>query len=385
MSESKKIALIIPRISGGGAERAVQTIGSYYNGKGHTVYYFLLENSCLSAYRVVGKVVHLSIDMSQLDIWNIIYSAQVLKDAKRKHGIDIAISFMEEANFLNSISKGREKTILSVRTPLSFRNDLKGLLYDRRWIRLLYNRSDRIVTVSRFVGIDLIRKYGIRKSKVCVVPNPALMQGEAGEFERWAYGEKAIVCVGRMEPVKQQDRLIRAFSYVRDNCPEARLIIVGDGKLRRYLERICREHNLDESVTFVGFSNNPGAYVKNARVFVLTSQAEGFPNAMVEAMAFGVPIVTTDSPGGCGEIVGKKSNSTHIQMCQYGILTPHIRGRVEINAPLVEEEIQLGKALLMIINNDDMYKEYSNRSKQRAEYYSIDNVMGKWNLVLGLK
>ena len=378
------IALIIPGFAGGGAERAVQTIGGYYYGKGYRVLYFLLDNSRRCAYEIKGQVVRLGIDLNGRGINPYIRAARIMRRAKKQYEIDIAISFMEESNFLNVLSRGKEKTILSVRTTLSARSDLTGTIYNAKWIGFFYNQANSVVSVSKYVKNDLIKNYGIRERKICVISNPALVHDGIGENAKWEYGDNVIICVGRLEPIKQQDRIIRAFSYVKSCCPKAKLLLLGDGKLKNYLEKICVEFGVKDEVFIKGFTSAPGYYLRNSRVFVMTSKSEGFPNAMVEAMACGVPVVSTDSPGGCGEIVGRELGSDEIQYCKYGILTPHMSGRVKIKEPLKREEILLGKAIISVLEDDRIYREYSKRSMKRAEHYAMQNVMNKWDKVLGI-
>ncbi|MBP3802722.1 MAG: glycosyltransferase [Oribacterium sp.] len=377
----KKIAIIIHSICGGGAERTAQTIGNYYLDKGLDVYYFLLSKTNRMAYAIRGRIVKLDIT-DCCESWSeLVHLAMILRKAKKEYGIDVSLSFMEEANFLNVMSRVHDKIVVSVHTTLSKRYDLQGFYYDKSNIRRAYRRADYIVAVSEYVKDDLISNYHIKEKKIKVIPNPAMSHSQKVD-EEWRYGEKAIITVGRLEPVKQHDRLIRTFSYVKDRCPESNLVIVGEGRLKRYLEKVCRDYKVEESVYFVGFTNAPEFYEKNARVFVMTSYVEGFPNAIVEAMMQGTPVITTDSPGGCGEIVGKEKSLNIIQYCEYGILTPYIEGRIKKHEFFTLEEKLLGEAIVSVLENEEIYKHYTYKSRLRAEQYSLSNIMNDWNVVL---
>ncbi len=382
MKREKNVAIILPSLFGGGAERTAQTIGDYYFDLGYKVFYFLFENTRKKAYEVKGEIVHMGLPLSYSGFDSVLLAASTVRKFKRKYEIEVAISFMEEANFLNILSKGKERVIASVHTTLSSRDELRGIFYNPRLIKLVYNFSDYVVAVSNYVGMDLIKNYGIRQNKIIVIPNPALKREDASETAEWKWGSKAILSVGRLDAVKQQDHIIRAFSCVKKQCDDAQLVFVGEGKLRKYLERVSKEYKVESSVHFVGFSDSLGFFYRNAKAFVMASKAEGFPNAMVEAMAYGVPVVTTDSPGGCGEIVGKEESCDDIQMCQYGILVPYLRGRIVLGDSPSKEDEQLGRALLLAINDENVYEDLSEKSKYRAEHYSLDKIMNRWAKLL---
>lgn len=384
------IAILIPTLGMGGAERAAISIGGYYHDRGDNVYYFLFANCGQIFFPVKGKIVKTHVFFpfsSQNDSENtreMLFAAKTYKKLKEKYQIDAAISFMEACNYINICSKGKEKVIVSVRTVLSERKEYSGILYDKRWLRRLYRRADQVIAVSEYVKNDLIENYRIPDKKIIAIPNVSVRH-ESLQTPRisWEYGDKAVVCVGRLDPVKQHDRIIRAFSYVYEKQPEAKLIIVGDGKQKSYLAAVCREMGLEKGVVFAGAVTDVGYYLQHARVFVMASRVEGFPNAMVEAMAYGVPVVTTDSHGGCGEIVGKDKSADKILYCEYGILTPRMEGQVANRKQLLKEEELLGMGMLKLLEDNALYWEYSEKAKKRAEDYSEEKIMALWDVVAG--
>lgn len=380
------IAILVPTLTVGGAERAAAFIGSYYYDQGHQVYYFLLGNCGHPAFPVKGKIVRthvfafLSENSNAANIRELLLAAREMKKCKKKYHIDIAISFMEMCNFLNVCSKIREKVFVSVRTVLSERTECSGFLYDKRWIKMIYQRADKIIAVSRYVKRDLAENYKISNGKIVAIPNVSVRhEAVHGDEISWQYGEKAIICVGRLDPVKQQERIIRAFSLVHKKRPCARLILIGEGRQKNYLESVCAGMGLDESVIFAGVSTDVGFFFQHAKLFVLASRVEGFPNVIVEAMAHGVPIVTTDSPGGCGEIVGKKKESSEIQYCEYGVMTPHIEGKAPEQTGLVREEELLGMAMLRFLEDEELCVQYAAKAKKRAKDFSEEKIMALWN------
>lgn len=381
------IAILIPTLGMGGAERAAAFVGSHYHDRGHKVYYFLFANCGQLFFPAKGEIVktHVFFPFSEKryseNIREMLFAAKTFRKLKAQYKIDVAISFMEACNFVNVCSKGKEKVFVSVRTVLSERTECSGFLYDKRWIRKLYRRADRVIAVSNYVKKDLIEKYKISDKKVVVIPNVSICHKSLHAHIPWAHGDKAVICVGRFDPIKQQERIIRAFSYVYEKRPEARLIMIGDGKQKSYLIAACQKMGLEKGVFFAGAATDVGYYLKHARAFVMASKVEGFPNAMVEAMAYGVPVITTDSAGGCGEIVGKVITSDEIQYCKYGILTPHITGKAPVQEQLLREEELLGMGMLKLLEDNTLYQKYSDRAKKRSKDYSEEKVMALWDAI----
>lgn len=385
------IAILIPTLTTGGAERAAVTVGKHFYENGHNVYYFLFSNSGKCFYDVRGTVVktHITYPFSQGEyidnIRELFFASKTLRKLKKRYHIDASISFMEAWNMVNVCSRCKDRVVISVRTVLSKRSECAGFLYDKKVIKSLYNRADCIVGVSEGVKADLISEYGINKRKVVAIPNPSIRHEDTGANENaWRYGKNTVLCIGRLDPVKQFHHVIRAFRYVVERLPEARLVIVGNGRQMSYLKSESKRCGVEQYVTFEGAQNNIGYYLKNARCFVMTSKVEGFPNAMVEAMAFGIPVISTDSPGGCGEIIGKMSEEVidGLKYCKYGVLTPYINSLIDDEEITSDKEKILADAMYIVLKDDGLNKQISDKSKERAMYYSEKNIMEKWNGVV---
>lgn len=387
------IAILIPTLAGGGAERMAQVLGDHYVDKGYGVYYFLADVGLKADYKVKGKIIQTGIKGCMFGYPNkmqiisrLFWNSLEMRRLKRHYKIDIAISFMEEFNYLNILSKGDEKVITCVCAILSRCDELKGFLYDRKVVRFFYLKAEQVVVVSNYALKDMYSYYGIPRNKLLMIPNPAHNLKESEENFLWTYGEKVVVCIGRLVPVKQHEKIIRAFAYACQDEPDAKLVILGKGPQMSYLKRMSENCGIREKVIFVGFVDNVWFYLKNARVFVMASQSEGFPNSMVEAMYYGVPVITTDSPGGCGEIVGKPKRIREINSilyCEYGVLTPDIPyKKVKSSTSLMGQEVLLGLAMQEMLSKDELYERYHRQSLRRAESYSMNRVMEKWDSVL---
>ncbi len=387
------IAILIPELGGGGAERVAQILGNYYVDKGNNVYYFIFDTKTKQEYSVKGKIIHTNIksciseeysDMQKLV--KLMISSFKLRKLKSDYAINVSISFMEEFNYLNVLSKGKEKVITRICTILSPREDLKGLFYKKGIVRFFYSNADKVVVMSKFALKDMVCHYHVPISKIVKIPNPSNGLVTQEHRETWTLGAKTALCIGRLESVKQQERIIRAFSYVNKRECDARLVILGQGPQLHFLKNLCKKLEMEDSVIFIGFVNNVDFYLEHARAFVMASKVEGFPNSMIEAMNCGVPVITTDSPGACGEIVGKPKNTGNIHsvmLCKYGILTPNMPSeKLKINTQLSKEEVALGQAMLKVLTEDNIYEKYHIQSLKRAEMFTMDKVIKEWDQVI---
>ena len=171
-------------------------------------------------------------------------------------------------------------------------------------------RADAVVCQSHAMRADLRTLLG-EAANLCVISNPIDVQGTTRAAAATAVtlpGRPALVSVGRLAPQKGYDILLPALAKVRGRFPELHVTIYGDGPDRAALEAQARELRVDDLVTFAGYSSAPLPAVRAADLFVLASRYEGFPNAALEALACGTPVVLTDCPGANSEIVRPGEN-----------------------------------------------------------------------------
>jgi glycosyltransferase involved in cell wall biosynthesis len=209
--------------------------------------------------------------------------------------------------------------------------------------RILYPRADGIVAVSQGVAEDLIEAMAIPVEKISVIYNPVvterlfdLAQENLERADLIALNQPIILGAGRLTKQKDFTTLIRAFANVRAQL-DSHLIIIGEGEDRFQLEQLVRDLDLTENVSFPGYVDNPYSYMARASLFVLSSAWEGFGNVLVEAMAVGTPVVSTDCPSGPSEI---------LEGGKYG------------NLVQVGDEVQLAKAMIETLkkpsNSDEL-------------------------------
>jgi glycosyltransferase involved in cell wall biosynthesis len=186
-----------------------------------------------------------------------------------------------------------------------------------RILRRVYAYADRIITLTEGARRDLIRNFAVPDESIAVMlTNAVVPPAMADRLARWdgetGRDDDLIVCVGRLSPEKDQATLIRAMTML----PAAlnwRLAIVGDGAERPRLEAQARSSGIADRVIFTGQVADPFAWMQRARVAVCASVYEGLCNAIIEALACGTPVVSTDCPYGPAEI---------LQGGRYGTLTP---------------------------------------------------------------
>lgn len=186
-------------------------------------------------------------------------------------------------------------------------------------VRSMYPFADAIVAVSHGVAADLAQVTGLPKERIQVIYNPVIFPNLYEKAQEpvehpWFKPEEppVILGVGRLEDQKDFPTLIRAFAQVRQVRP-ARLVILGWGPDRPQLEALIRELGVEQDVDLPGFVDNPFAYMAKAAVFALSSAWEGLPTVLIEAMAVGTPVVSTNCKSGPAEI---------LQNGQYGTLIP---------------------------------------------------------------
>jgi glycosyltransferase involved in cell wall biosynthesis len=178
--------------------------------------------------------------------------------------------------------------------------------------RALYRTADSVTVISEGLKDDVIRTLGVNAERLRVVYNPVvddvLETASRAQVEHPWFSESergrvpVVLACGRLVPQKDYPTLLRAFRQVRD-ARAARLFILGEGPLRGELEALVRTLKLQDDVCFAGFDKNPFKYMSRCAVFVLSSVHEGLGSVLIQAMAGGAPVISTDCPYGPSEII----------------------------------------------------------------------------------
>lgn len=215
---------------------------------------------------------------------------------------------------LLALLASRAPTRLSIRVGTTVSKNLER----RGWfarnaqyfsIRTLYNHASNILVPSEGAAQDLHENFGLNKKKLHVVPSPVITPNFAKRAAEpvphpWFLEKKAPVILGMGELCARKDfpTLIRAFARVR-RLMEARLIIAGKGRKKAELSKLVNDLGLGTDVDFPGFVKNPVAWMARADLFVLSSICEGMPVVLIEALAAGTDVVSTDCPSGPRELL----------------------------------------------------------------------------------
>jgi len=307
----EKVALFLPSLRGGGAERVMVNLARGFSEKGLDVDLVLAKAEGPYLSQVPPEVRVIDLHSSR-----VLASLPHLVRYLRRERPQAILSAMDHANIVaiwaRKLARVQSRVVVTVHNTLSRAttnsSNFRGQLMPRL-IRIFYPSADAVVAVSGGAAEDLAKTTGLPQERIQVIYNPVvtpeiLEKAEEPLNHPWfAPGEPPVILsVGRLTKQKDYPTLIRAFALVRQERP-ARLMILGEGEERPKLEALVRELGLDDDVSLPGFVDNPYAYMARSAVFVLSSAWEGFGNVLVEAMAVGTPVVSTDCPSGPAEIL----------------------------------------------------------------------------------
>lgn len=367
----QKLAILIYSLAGGGAERVVSILLKP-----------LMEHFDLTLV-LMNDTVHYDLP-DGLEIRHIEHSDPAepglvklfklpllgwrYRELLRREKITISLSFMNRPNYISVIAKlfgSGARTIISERGNPSSQY-AGGSLSARinRWLILtLYPRADLITTNSEGNRWDLINNFDIARTVIPIYNPIDLAQAKtlAAETVIMPDTGTVFITVGRLDAGKNHRMQIEAFGMLEDT--DTKLLIIGDGPLRETLEDLIREKKLQKRVMLLGRQRNPFSYLVHADIFLFSSNQEGFPNVLLEALACGLGIISTDCPSGPREILAPLSDptlhlQTSIEEAEFGILIP------------CNDTHALQEAMQRCLVNPDLLSTYRNHAKIRAENFA---------------
>lgn len=326
MANKKNILLLGSELGKGGAERSISLLSYYLEKSGYKVVLCILSGKDRTRYyKTCDEVIFVDPPegkgmMHKISAWR--YRIRKIKEIKRQYNIDVSISFLEGPDYVNVLTKGKEKVVLSIRGSKMFDKVISGWMGQVRkkvLIPFLYKRADAIVCVTQALADELNKYFNISYVKLSVIFNfyeTEVIDASANEpltaDEAKIFDKPVIITSGRLHVAKEHDKLIRILAKVKEHT-DARLMILGDGELLDDLVRLCRTLNLktckwngeyrNADVYFMGFQKNAFKFYKHSSLFALSSSWEGFPNVLAEAIICEKPVVSTDCPTGPREIL----------------------------------------------------------------------------------
>ena len=366
----KKILLLVPTLRAGGQERvAVNTAEILESLYDVTLVVF---NGRDIAYDTDCKIIDLhfpAIPGTFQKIQNSLRRANALSRLKAECGASAVISFGRTANLVNALSVGDAGKIIHLD---SYGQSAPAVL---NWF--LCAQSDQIISCSKVTGARLANVYSRYQYKMHDIFNPInirlLSDKGAESVDDYIFSKRTIVSHGRLNEVKNYPRLIKAFSLVRQKIPDVQLLIIGEGPMREKLQGLIEQYGLEESVTLLGFRKNPFAYLSKSSLYVLSSYTEGFPNALVEGMAF-LPAVSVDCLSGPREILSDGPLDhicTEVEATDYGVLVPAAK-ETGWNPAVTDEDRLLAEGILSVLTDSEKLRRMKERAHIRAEGYSFE-------------
>ena len=287
----------------------------------------------------------------------------------KKEKFDIVMSFLALPNIINGLVttklKSKPKTIISERCFPSkmYEKNNFAMKIAKTFYPRFYNKTDVLFSNSLHINKDLKDNFGI-KIPMELIYNPIEIDDEKPHHDTYKITEDfKIISVGSHTPAKNQILLLKALKHLNT---EYKLTIPGAGALTTSLTDFAKNNDLENQLILPGSVKNVKEYLLNSDCFVLASNTEGFPNVLLEAMAVGLPVISTNCLSGPLEILNDNEPITiakgEFYLAKYGIL---------IN---VDDEIALSKAILFLRNNEDQRKTYCDLGFQKAQNFSLPKI-----------
>lgn len=304
----KNIAIIIGSLKGGGAERIAGLLSIELTNN-YNVFLFVRDVEEIN-YSYGGKMVPFC-DAYNSTNDNEYLVETVLRILKKKYKIDVAISFLDTMNIANIRSAEGEKIIISSRCAYEnlYKRDSEVIKHE---MKRFFPLADKVVACSYGVKQELVNDYKVEKDRVTAIYNfidADSIRSQANisadmDMNFNPIEGRYFVNVGRLTYQKNQITLIRGFKrLVQQRDDDLKLVIIGNGDYREQILDEIKELDLLNRVILIPYCKNPFVVLKDAVAFVFTSIFEGFPNAVLEALALGVPVISSDCISGPREIL----------------------------------------------------------------------------------
>ncbi|AFZ14316.1 glycosyl transferase group 1 [Crinalium epipsammum PCC 9333] len=358
-----QLTLVISSMAAGGAERVLSLMANYWAAKGWKITLFTFDDGTTPPfYELNTEIHHISLGIlghsTKLTdaISNNFKRIQTLRAGIKDSKPDAVISFVDITNVLTLLATQG----LNVPVIVSERSDpaknYLGIFWNllRHWT---YPGASKIVVQTQSALNYFPQSF---KPNINIIPNPVILEANNEYSLNNFLVKPSIIAIGRFGKEKGFDLLLNAFSMLKDSYPEWNLTILGEGALRPDLESLRDSLGLIGRVDLPGTVKNPYDLLKQADLFVLSSRFEGFPNALCEAMACGLPVISTNFSGS-QEIVLHEVD---------GILVP------------TEDVAQLAVAMDSLMSDPEKRQRLAARAPQVLERFSLEKVMIMWDTIL---
>lgn len=362
-----KVLVLIYSLSAGGAERVTVNLANYWVKRGLAVDVVTLAGRATDHYQLDSRVGRIALDVDAVSegIWQAVGGnlrrVRAIRSTLYACKPDVALGMMGSANCLLALAAMGT----GIRVVGSERVHPPTVPLGPAWEtlrRLVYPRLASVVAQTQESADWLRRHTGVRR--VAVIPNaveyplpPLAPHVDPPRAEGTTAGNRLLLAVGRATPQKGFDRLIAAFAVLAPQFQSWKLAILGDGAGRSELLAQARALSLMDRVLLPGRVGNAGDWYAAADLFALTSRFEGFPNVLLEALAYGVPAVAVDCQTGPRDIV-----------------------RHEVDGLLVaqNDDRALTAALARLMSDADLRHQYATRARDARERFAMDRIGRAW-------
>lgn len=389
----RRVLLIIPYGGVGGMERLALNLYRHYRSLGDRV-------KVIKLVRLPDDIVNFGEDeivLSERDLVQMSPLRRIgfylsipisIARAVRTYGITHSIALGDMGNLFSSLSPSREFKVASIHSLKSVELASRGALNRifRLAYRTTYRRFDRVVCISKAIRNDLLVNCGYRfPDNLEVVYNPhdltAITEAASEPLtpdEAALFSGRTVIFLGRLTDPKALWHLIRAFHAVLGQGIQARLLLIGDGApdMTDYLQSLVDAYGMASQVTFLGRRSNPYKYLAHADVLALSSHFEGTPNVIVEAIALGVPVVSSHCTDGVVELMSTRELAgidTPLEL-EAGVMTPPLTGRrdeITHQTPMMAAELVLAAALVDVLGDSDYRASVSSNREALLEKFHL--------------
>jgi GalNAc-alpha-(1->4)-GalNAc-alpha-(1->3)-diNAcBac-PP-undecaprenol alpha-1,4-N-acetyl-D-galactosaminyltransferase len=354
-----KVTLVIYALKGGGAERVMSIIANYWATHGWNVTLILLADAAQPPFYQLApqvKLQHLDIIGDSPNLLTLVRTGwgriKTLRSAIVASNPDIVISFLNTVNVLTLVALWNSKipTIVSEHIYPAFTDTNKVWQLLMKWT---YRHADLVTLLTQ----NALPFYPASKGyRSIVIPNPVLTP-EPNVSTEPLMPTPTLIAMGRLRPQKGFDLLLKAFAQIQAKYPDWHLTILGEGTMQAELEELRTQLGLIDRVHLPGSVKNVNAYLRQADLFVLPSRFEGFPMAVCEAMACGLPVLATDCLSGPRDIIRDGID---------GMLVP------------VENVDALAVGLDALLADPLKRQQLGQAAPQVLERFGLERVMGMW-------
>ncbi len=381
-TSKKNLLLMVPMLHQGGFERVcvatARLMQDIYN------IHILIFTSKDIHFDVTGLDV-IDIDVPARDgrinkVINMIKRIRKVRKIKKELAIDYSYSFGSSANYVNALSGVGECLLTGLRGQIDLENASQ--------IRLFTRKSTRVLSCSKEIARQLKENY--RYDKSSVIYNPIDAEGitakaaEVIDDYPFAGDETRVIsCLGRDDYQKGIWHLVKAFYLAQVKDPDLRLMVLGEGSWDKYMPML-KALGIKDKVAFMGARTNPFPYVRYSDLYVCSSNHEGFPNSVLEAMSLKKPVISTDCLTGPREILLSDEEFANLSASgldtveapvwgDYGILVPNVDEEENLDPEyFTPQERVMSQEILRILADPEMMQKYSDRAYERALCFSPD-------------